>query len=193
MILTKDIEIEEFNKNDTDCICVIGCLFNENGKKILNELLSWTTLKYHTYIVYQKMPGNLYEYPALKFAKDISKLYNKPVLYIHTKGAYYNRKESPYIRNIWKELFYSRYNYCYEKIKDSNTLCCPYTGKTKIPWYNGFIASTSAWDSIDLKYNANRFYYEDRLWNKTNVNFIGYFNDKLNNANEMNNYIKKCI
>jgi len=37
--------------------------------KIEKELLKWFTPEYNVYIVYQKNPGKLFEYPALKFAQ----------------------------------------------------------------------------------------------------------------------------
>ena len=54
-------------------MCVFGVLENNDGKKIEDEMLNWLIPNYNIYIVYQKYPGKLFEYPALKFAQYLIK------------------------------------------------------------------------------------------------------------------------
>ena len=69
-------------------ICVFGVLVNDEGLKIEKSMLEWLLPEYEVYSVYQKYPGNLYEYPALRFAQWFSLFYNiSIILYVHTKGA----------------------------------------------------------------------------------------------------------
>lgn len=179
MIISNRIKIEEYNTTDTECIAVIGCLKTDKGMKILQELLSWVPTKFHTYIVYQNPPGNLYEYPAMKYAKNMAALFNKPVMYIHTKGAVYNRRESVFVRNRWKKFYTDEYDWCIKQLNNGNTVCCPYTGKTKIPWYNSFIATPDAWDKAKIIITNDRWYFEQGIWKQTDCNVIGKdVNDK---------------
>lgn len=41
----------------------------------------------------------------MKWAKDVAEIFNKPVMYIHTKGAVFTKRSSAFIRNKWKETF----------------------------------------------------------------------------------------
>ena len=192
MKFSNGIEIVEYNTSDTDCIAVIGCLKTDKGIKILQELLSWVPNKFHTYIVYQDPPGKLYEYPAMKWAKDVANLFNKPVMYIHTKGAVFTRKCSPFIRNKWKETFYDNYEECIDKL-NGKTVYCLYTGNKKIPWYNGFIATAEAWNEAKIILSNDRWYYEHKIWENTNCNVIGKFSNSQNDKFQMTNLMENLL
>jgi hypothetical protein len=49
---------------------------------------------------------------------------------------------------------------------------CPFTGASKITWFNGFIASPSAWKSIQVVPSTNRYIYE-RLFVNSDVRIFG--------------------
>lgn len=193
MKFSNGIEIVEFNTLDTECIAVIGCLKTEKGMKILKELLTWVPTKFHTYIVYQEPPGKLFEYPAIKVAQDLSIIHNKSVLYIHTKGAAIDRKESPFIRNKWKELFLDNYVWCIDNLEKENTILCNFTGRNKITWYNGFFANASAWKNAKITKESDRYFYEQRIWNKPNFNVIGKDTNEAHNAIQMTALMKELI
>ena len=167
MKFSNGIEIVEYNTTDTECIAVIGCLKTDKGMKILQELLSWVPNKFHTYIVYQDPPGNLYEYPAMKWAKDVAKLFNKSVMYIHTKGAVYDRIETVWVRNNWKDFYLNNYEWIMKNLDKQNTVCCLFTGKTKVPWFNSFIATPDAWEKTKIKISSDRYYFEQGIWKES--------------------------
>ena len=74
-------------------LSLIYILCNNEGLKIEKEMLNWLIPEYDVYCVYQKYPGTLYEYPALRFAQWFSQSFNISfILYVHTKGAYYKKK-----------------------------------------------------------------------------------------------------
>lgn len=193
MKFSNGIEIVEYNTTDTECIAVIGCLKTDKGMKILQELLSWVPTKFHTYIVYQDAPGNLYEYPAMKWAKDVANLFNKPVMYIHTKGAVYNRKETVFVRNRWKQFYIEEYDWCAKQLNNENTVCCLYTGKTKVPWFNSFIATPDAWGKAKIVISNDRWYFEQGIWKQTDCNVIGKDANDKDTAQSMQQMINKLL
>ncbi len=193
MKFSNGIEIEEYNTTDTEFIAVIGCLKTDKGMKILKELLSWVPNKFHTYIVYQDPPGNLYEYPAMKWAKDVAKLYNKPVMYIHTKGAVYTRLENNWVRETWKDFYLNHYDWIKKTISNNNTVCCLHTGKTKVTWFNNFIATPDAWEQAKIIQTTDRWYYEQCIWKQTNCNVIGFKTNDKNKPQDMWNYMQKIL
>ena len=193
MKFSNGIEIVEYNTSDTECIAVIGCLKTDKGMIILKELLSWVPNKFHTYIVYQDPPGNLYEYPAMKWAKDVAKLFNKPVMYIHTKGAVYTRVENNWVRASWKDFYLNHFEWINKTISNNNTVYCLYTGKTKIPWFNSFIATPDAWEKAKIIQTTDRWYYEQGIWKQTNCNVIGFKTNDKNKPQDMLNYMQKFL
>lgn len=189
MKFSNGIEIVEYNTTDTECIAVIGCLKTDKGMKILQELLSWVPNKFHTYIVYQDPPGNLYEYPAMKWAKDVAKLFNKSVMYIHTKGAVYDRIETVWVRNNWKDFYLNNYEWIMKNLDKQNTVCCLFTGKTKVPWFNSFIATPDAWEKTKIKISNDRYYFEQGIWKETDCNVIGLKANDRNVPEDMWTYM----
>ena len=53
-------------------VCIFGVLANEKGLEIEKSMLQWLLPEYDVYCIYQKYPGKLFEYPALRFAQWIS-------------------------------------------------------------------------------------------------------------------------
>lgn len=103
------IKIKRYiSKKTNPLICVFGVLVNDYGLKIEEEISQWLFEEYEVYKIYQKYPGILYEYPALRFAQWLTE--NKNIsflLYLHTKGATHtNLKDGDlYIRKFWKKEF----------------------------------------------------------------------------------------
>ena len=146
--------VEHEYEKDTPILCVFGCLLTESGKKIKEEMLPWLTEKYSVTIVNQEAPGKLFEFPALKYAKELSIAKNKPVLYIHTKGAgnsqnLYNQLKC---RAVWKNEFSDNYDWYLNKVNTNNaTVCCPFTHKNLgMTILNGFIATPEAWKKTNV-------------------------------------------
>ena len=65
--------IHKTNNSEDKPLCVFGVLENNYGLKIEEEILKWLLPDYNVYIVYQKYPGKLFEYPALRFAQWLIK------------------------------------------------------------------------------------------------------------------------
>ena len=175
--------IDSLNKT----LCVFGVLENNNGKKIEKEMLEWLIPNYNVYIVYQKFPGKLFEYPALKFAQYLINKKNETVLlYIHTKGAFYPKRKN--IQNVVRQLWKYEYSgknknkYISPIINNLTDVTTMFSGDKKITWFNGFFASQRAFIIIENKFKKRfkkRHKYET-LFRKTTVRVLGIINNKLN-------------
>ena len=90
-------------------VCVFGILANEKGLEIANSMIKWLLPEYDIYCVYQKYPGKLFEFPALRFAQWLSLTFNiNIILYLHTKGAFhYEHATQEQVRKLWKLEFTS--------------------------------------------------------------------------------------
>ena len=181
--------IHKTNNSTNKTLCVFGVLENKFGKKIEEEMLKWLLPNYDLYIVYQKYPGKLYEYPALKFAQYLINKENITLLlYLHSKGAFYPNRDKD-IQKVIRELW--KYEYSGNNIKkyinpilnntaDVTTMfvgnCC------KTTWFNGFYISYRAFNIINLDklLNTNRFKYEV-LFNNTNARVLGIIKNKVDN------------
>ena len=82
-------------------------------------MLDWLLPEYDVYCVYQKYPGILFEYPALRFAQWLSLNYNKAIiLYVHTKGAFnYNNFQNKE-KYVWKHEFTKPHSFIYTSFLD---------------------------------------------------------------------------
>jgi len=77
-------------------------------------MLEWLINEYDVYCIYQKFPGDMYEYPSLRFAQWYSLAYNKSIiLYLHTKGAFNRHPFPDIVRSFWKHEFIKPNNYIY--------------------------------------------------------------------------------
>jgi len=177
-----------YNSNNKT-LCVFGVLENEFGKKIEEEMLKWLLPNYDLYIVYQKYPGKLYEYPALKFAQYLINKKNKTLLlYLHSKGAFFPNRDKgiqKVVRELWKYEYsgnnIKKYiNPILNNIADVTAMfvgnCC------KATWFNGFYISYRAFNIINLDklLNTTRWKYEV-LFNNTNASVLGIIENKVDN------------
>lgn len=162
----RTIKIKKYSSNKKNIlICVFGILVNKLGLKIEKEMTNWLEKEYIIYKVYQKYPGILFEYPALKFAQYLVEKKNISfILYLHTKGASYYKKISlrpRLIRNLWKKEFSRPRNQLYisQLIKNEADITIPL--RTGIAtWYNGMFISKRAFQLNNILLYRNRFVYE---------------------------------
>lgn len=190
MILEENgITLEAYLDKNTDIICVFGCLLTDAGKKIKQEMLDWILPKYDCFVVNQEAPGKLFEFPGLVMAKKVSIMYNKPVLYLHTKGAAHSTNVYNQVncRLVWKDEFINHYDEYYNEVnKDKNIakVLCPFCGtKQNTTILNGFIANEKAWRIVNIPNPVERLRYE-HIFNSVNVKMFGRI---LNNVNDLCN------
>ena len=169
--------------------CVLGVLVNENGLKIENSMLDWLLTEYDVYCVYQKYPGIMYEYPALRFAQWLTLNYNKKIiLYVHTKGSYNYNEFQDKVRFVWKHEFTKPQSYKYIQLIENNItdISLPFRNRT-CTWYNGMFISYRAFNAIkDIPYYKNilRHYYECLTFSKKKkksyiIRYKGVLIDKI--------------
>ncbi len=159
-------------------VCVFGVMHNEAGLVIMYEMLEWLTESYNVYVVTHN--GSRFEYPAIRFVQTICTRENIPCLYIHTKGAFYNRKRTPKIRRMWADEF-TRNKEAYFSAVDCDTpaVATPFTGQEKETWFNAFVANPSAMRAIgEIKLTNDRFYYE-RIFCRSDVEVKGIIMDNI--------------
>ena len=171
-----NIKIKHLTQNPKDkIICVLGVLANQAGIKIKKEMLDWLMSEYDVYCVYQKSPGILYEYPAIRFANWILEKLNKSLaLYLHTKGAAHDRLSQQFIRNFWKIELKSPRNKIYIKpiLNNQTDVSVPFR-INRITWYNGMFISKRAFDIIgEVPKFINRFLYEGVLFNNKDTRIL---------------------
>ena len=208
-----NIKIKHLTQNPKDkIICVLGVLVNQVGITIEKEMLHWLMPVYDVYYVYQKSPGILYEYPAIRFAQWILEKLNKSlVLYLHTKGASHTHPIQEFIRYFWKNEFKSPRNKFYIKpiLNNQTDVSAPFR-INRITWFNGMFISKRAFDIIgEVPKFKNRFQYEGGLFNNDDIRIIGLIKDNqpaptlrdemekhlkyLNKINSINEFYKKYI
>ena len=180
------------NKNNS-LVAVFGILVNDFGLKIEKEMLNWLTPEYQVYKIYQKYPGTLYEYPALKFAKWLTEKKNISfLLYLHTKGATHQTITSDkIIRKFWKNEFTKPRNKLYinQIINNKTDIATPLSNGI-YTWYNGMYISKRAFQLNKIYPSKNRYLYEYLFENeKTRIkgiiaekclqpwNYLNYNND----------------
>lgn len=189
------ITLEAYLDKNSDIICVFGCLLTEAGKKIKQEMLEWILPKYDCYVVNQEAPGELFEYPALLMAKKISKMYNKPVLYLHTKGAANSKNiyDQNKCRMIWKDEFINHYNEYFAELKKDKKIAkvlCPFTGSEKSTILNGFIANVIAWKKVNIPEPIERYRYEHLFTSLKDVKMFGRIMNDVNILKRTNTFNK---
>lgn len=155
-------------------ICVLGVLCNDEGMRIEKEMLNWLIPEFDVYCVYQKYPGILYEYPALRFAQWLSQSFNiSIILYVHTKGAYHKGEMQEKVREFWKyEFTYNKKKYI--KLLKNNfcDVSLPFR-RGIVTWYNGMLISNRAFNLINkIEYDPkNRWHYESLFRNSNKINY----------------------
>ena len=169
--------------------------------EISGSMLEWLLPEYDVYCVYQKHPGKLFEYPALRFAQWLSLMFNiEIILYLHTKGAANFKPVQNLVRELWKyEFTKSRKNIYIKSIKKNITdIALPFR-KKECTWFNGMFISHRAFNLIgDIPYSSNRWYYEsifrssnDKLRNIIRIK--GILNDNITPRylfKKLNQYLK---
>lgn len=182
--------------------CVFGCqIGTPEGKRIKAEMLCWLKPVYDVITVdVGTKCKNEFPFIATVIMKCVT--LNKPVLYVHTKGACnpiskayeLNKKTgvhipataAPYdaqriVRNMWKKEFvdnreaYFRTASCNEPV-----VACPYTNSVKTTWHNGFVINPTAAKVLTYTFHddSKRHYYEKMFCN-TPVTVIGI---RMNNV-----------
>jgi len=192
-----NIKIKHLTQNPKNkIICILGVLVNQVGITIEKEMLDWLLPEYDVYCVYQKSPGILYEYPAIKFAQWILEKLNKSlVLYLHTKGASNVYRFQKFIRKFWKIEFKSPRNKIYIKpiLNNQTDVSAPFR-HNRITWYNGMFISKRAFDIIgEVPKFKNRYLYEGYLFKNIDIRIVGIIKDNqqpLTLENEMHKHLK---
>ena len=176
-----NIKIKHLSKKTKNkTICILGILVNENGIKIAKKMLNWLIPEYDIYLIYQKYPGILYEYPALRFAQWILETLNKTILlYVHTKGAFNARNDQNKVIELWKKEFTHPRNKIYIKnlLKNKTDISVPFR-KGICTWFNGMFISKRAFDLIfEVTINKRRHFYEGGIFNSAHIRIKGIIND----------------
>ncbi len=166
-------------------VCILGVLKNKDGLTIKEEMLSWLTKYYDVFCVEQEPPGLEFEYPAIKCVLNTAITLNEPVLYLHTKGSgnkiptnykefmmhssvNYPKTAKPedcqrVVRLMWKKEFTeNKEKYINAVNTDKPVVACPFTGKDKMSWQNGWIINPAAAKELLKTFHKdkNRYYYE---------------------------------
>lgn len=199
-------------------ICILGCLDNEEGLKICQEMRSWLDKEHAVFVVHQAPPGSKFEYPAIKCVLDTAISLNEPVLYLHTKGAgnkipvnyktammapgvNYPKDAKPedcqrVVRMMWEKEFTGENlkKYLMTLDTDKPTVACPLTGKEKLTWNNGWIINTAGAKELlkTFHLDTNRWYYE-HMFRNTNIDVIGIVSDKCDINNLDHTYMWNLI
>ena len=195
IIKNKTIRIvHKGNENiENKILCIFGILENKNGYKIEKEMLEWLLPEYDVYCVYQKYPGILYEYPAIRFAQYIINNKKKDyALYIHSKGAFYPSQLQNDIRNVWKNEYTksNKINYVRPLKKNIADVTCIITNHGKITWFNSFFATKKGFNFLDkIKPSKSRYDFESQF-SKTNAKVLGIL---CNNSHHPLEIINKYI
>ena len=185
------IKHKSMENKSNKIVCVFGIYVTDYGLQIADSMLNWLLPEYDVYCVYQLYPGELYEYPALRFAQWFSLNYNISIIfYLHTKGSanriYYNAK----VRTFWKIEFRKPNNNIYIKLlKDNITdISVPYRYNA-CTWFNGMFISNRAFIMVnEIPLAKWRFHYECFLFkvkennNSYNIRIKGIINDSIQPA-----------
>ena len=183
-----------FKDDDHKPFCVLGSMQTDKGKAIEEEMLAWLAPRFNVYLV--RHDGRAFEYTAIAFLKKIMSNQDEPCFYLHTKGAFYTRKLSHRVRNMWRFEFGGRADRYLQAVKgDTPKVSCPYTGSEKVTWYNGWCANAAAIRTMHLIKTDDRFYYEYLLF--TDADVIGLRMNDVNQPKEerliMHGDLKACF
>lgn len=192
-------QIDGYLSDDSKPLCIFGVMNIPRGLDIEKEMLEWLTPSYNVLIV--RHNGEKFEYPALKFMQDFvnSSNYRGPILYVHTKGAYYVRRDSQCVRNMWKYEFTTpeRQKLYLDAVNTQEpTLATPYQGilteprpgipneeyPSIVPWLNGWIANAEAVKLMQIVPSDNRYTYETGIYK--GINIVGIREKDVNTSIE---------
>ena len=164
--------------------------------EIANSMLKWLIPEYNIYCVYQKFPGLLYEYPALRFAQWFSLMFNISILlYVHTKGAVNHNPGQAKVRALWRHEFTSPRKEIYIQLLEKNLfdISVPYRSGAST-WFNGMFISKRAFNLINTITKKKRFYYEGLFRSSNNsfnnIRFKGILNDSISPTDAINSMKK---
>ena len=163
--------VRYFDEDDNRPYCILGAAQTERGKVIEAELAEW--LKPFFNLIVIRHDGSTFEYTAIRYLKTLMTRLKKPCFYLHTKGAYFDRKVAPRVRRMWAHEFVENMEKYLATVDTSvPTVATPYTGKCKVTWYNGWCANASAIIAMNLIRTDDRFYYEHCLFSDIDVKGI---------------------
>ena len=166
-------------------LCVLGVLRTNLGLAIKAEMLKWLLPNYEVICVEQESPGIMFEYPAIQTAAALSVARNKPVLYLHTKGASNPviYRHQVMIRKIWSIEFTQNKNTYFNAAKTKEpTIICPYSGDKQQTWWNGMIINIEAAKVLlNNMILTNRRHYYEEMCSELNINVIGICQSNIQN------------
>ena len=179
--------IHQNNENiKNKILCVFGVLENEKGLAIEKEMNKWLLPEYNVYTVYQKYPGKLFEYPALRFAQWLlEKKKDDFLLYIHTKGAFYSTKRQKGIRECWKNEYTGKrkFEYIIPLKKKKADVTCILTGKKGGTWFNSFFISKKGFKILGkIKPMKNRYFFERMFEKHSEAKVIGILKSNVSTS-----------
>ena len=183
----KNNTIKIIHKGNTNIknkeLCIFGILENKEGLKIEKEMLEWLLDEYDVYCVYQKAPGVLYEYPAIRFAQwIINKKEQNLCLYIHTKGAFHSSAINNKIRFVWKNEYSGsrKKKYIYPLKNNLSDATCILSSKKGNTWFNGFFISKRGFDILGtIKTSEDRYLYESLFQTHQKARVWGILRNKV--------------
>ena len=194
--MTSKVEIIKHFEKNTKTMCFLGVLKTEEGLKIEKELLDWLVNSYDVISIRQEAPGNQFEYPALSYMQDYCIENNiEYCLYLHTKGAANVKPMQKYIRNLWKHEFSDRKSVYETQVNTTKSVViCPFTGKAKTTWFNGFFINLRALKRMNkISLVGNRYHYETLFRTEPTVSVIGMIYNDVDDERNGNPYSRAKI
>lgn len=160
--------------------CVLGVYETLDGLDIAGELCSWLKKHYKVYkVTQQPTENNLYEYPGLLMASNLSIGLNEPILYLHTKGAVNNYDIQGIVRSLWKNEFRLNKRWYEAQLDvdpDKPKVLCPITTGEEVAWYNGYIMNPAAAKIISERLKVtDREFYEIGLLKDCGIEVVGRY------------------
>jgi len=176
--------VKKWFRKEERPLCFFGVMNVPRGLRLMREMLEWLQPRYNVITVVHD--GTKFEYPPLKLMQNIviNSDYHGPVMYIHTKGAWFVRRTSECVRNVWKHEFTKRKDeYLKAVATDEPVIAAPYSGIVRgpkpgfeegqypmeIPWFNGYIANDAAVRKMNIFLSGNRFVYEGHIYQGIHV------------------------
>lgn len=173
-----EVTLLQFFSGEDKPLCFFGVWSLPRGLDIEKEMLAW--LKPHYNVVVIRHNGSKFEYTALKIMQEMVKLnhYQGPILYVHSKGAWFVRRTSLMTRNMWKHEFVDNKKAYLDAVScPEPMIATPYQGivtedmeglsiqePVNVPWFNGWMANAAAVAKMDIYQSENRFTYEKMIY-----------------------------